>query len=508
MAKDKKRADSGIKTAKRNKAIVIALVAFFAVIVVGYFVYISGLLPKVMTGVKITKTVDGVTQTIDNISVAETNYHYYQVLSSYMNYGIISSSTDMDAVYDTTNNKTYRQLVLDQAANELMNSTIVNQEAERMGYLPHSGASRYADLSLESAEQTATLYGFGSVEQYLQALYGKGMSSRVLRNCLERQCLTQEYENYVRQFLFTVSEEELNAAFDANPTVYQRVDFDYYFFAGEMAEDGTYDIDEAVDNANDVIDAASDADSFAAAVVDIIGQETADLAGFSEDYNPTHAESYTSASADMITEGLSDFLFADEREEGDTIVFETEQGAYAVMFERRFVNEESTATYRTLTLYNDAAQESGATPESIQAGLEQTLAEANALVATPMDPLAFADVVKANSDSVSEIITAGYNDGTAASRFESTEENPLTDREIALGNWLFDPARVQGDTLVLASDDSSYVTVYYFENVVPEWMYTARTQLVTGYVNSWSNDILTGDPSYLIAYDLIRRLSY
>ena len=164
MAKDKKRADSGIKTAKRNKAIVIALVAFFAVIVVGYFVYISGLLPKVMTGVKITKTVDGVTQTIDNISVAETNYHYYQVLSSYMNYGIISSSTDVDAVYDTTNNKTYRQLVLDQAANELMNSTIVNQEAERLGYLPHSGASRYADLSLESAEQTATLYGFGSVE--------------------------------------------------------------------------------------------------------------------------------------------------------------------------------------------------------------------------------------------------------------------------------------------------------------------------------------------------------
>ena len=486
MAKDKKRADSGIKTAKRNKAIVIALVAFFAVIVVGYFVYISGLLPKVMTGVKITKTVDGVTQTIDNISVAETNYHYYQVLSSYMNYGIISSSTDVDAVYDTTNNKTYRQLVLDQAANELMNSTIVNQEAERMGYLPHSGASRYADLSLESAEQTATLYGFGSVEQYLQALY----------------------ENYVRQFLFTASEEELNAAFDANPTVYQRVDFDYYFFAGEMAEDGTYDIDEAVDNANDVIDAASDADSFAAAVVEIIGQETADLAGFSEDYNPTHAESYTSASADMITEGLSDFLFADEREEGDTIVFETEQGAYAVMFERRFVNEESTATYRTLTLYNDAAQESGATPESIQAGLEQTLAEANALVATPMDSLAFADVVKSNSDSVSEIITAGYNDGTAASRFESTEENPLTDREIALGNWLFESARVQGDTLVLASDDSSYVTVYYFENVVPEWMYTARTQLVTGYVNSWSNDILTGDPSYLIAYDLIRRLSY
>ena len=508
MANDKKRADSGIRASRRSKAIVSAVIAFFVIVVAGYFIYISGVLPKVITGVKITKTVDGVTQTIDNISVAETNYHYYQVLSSYMNYGIISSSMDMDTVYDTTNNKTYRQLILDQAANELMNSTIVNQEAERMGYLPHSGASRYADLSIDAATQTATLYGFGSVQQYLQALYGRGMSVRVLRNCLERQCLTQEYENYVRQFLFSVSEEELNAAYDANPTVYQRVDFDYYFFAGEMDEEGNYDIDEAVDNANDVIDAATDSDSFAAAVVDIIDEETAELAGFSEDYNPTHAESYTSSSCDNIAEGLSEFLFDDERVEGDTIVLETEQGAYAVLFEDRHVNDTPTATYRTLTIYNDAAMEADATPESIAAGLTDTMNQANAIVANPMDSLAFADAVKANSDAVSEIITAGYNDGTTVTRFATTEENPLSEREVALGNWLFDSSRVQGDTIVLASDDSSYVTIYYFENVVPEWMYTARTQIVTGMVNSWSNDILSDNPSYAISYDLMRRLSY
>lgn len=509
MAKDtKKRADSGIRTSRRNKAIVAAVITAFVVIIAGYFIYISGVLPKVVTGVKITKTVDGVTQTIDNISVAETNYHYFQVLSSYYNYGIIGSDVDLDTVYDQTTGKTYRMLLLDSAANELMNSTIVNQEAERMGYLPHSGASRYADLSIESVTQTATLYGFSSVQQYLQALYGKGMSPRVLRSCLERQCLTQEYENYVRQFLFTVSEEELNAAYDANPTVYQRVDFDYYFFAGEMDEEGNYDIDEAVDNANDVIDAATDADSFAAAVVNIIGEETAELAGFTEDNNPTHAEGYTSSSCDTIAEGMSEFLFDDARTEGDTIVIETEQGAYAVRFDNRHINDELTATYRTLTLYNDAARQADATPESIAAGLTETMNEANAIVAAPMDSLAFADAVKTNSDVVSEIITAGYNDGTAASRFESTEDSPLSDREISLGTWLFDSARVQGDTLVLASDDSSYVTIYYFENVVPEWMYTARTQLITGYVNSWSDDILSDSPSYAISYDLMRRLSY
>ena len=37
MAKNDKRADSGIKASKRNKAIVIAIVALFAVIIIGWF---------------------------------------------------------------------------------------------------------------------------------------------------------------------------------------------------------------------------------------------------------------------------------------------------------------------------------------------------------------------------------------------------------------------------------------------------------------------------------------
>ena len=508
MAKNVKRADSGIRASRRSKAIVTTLVIVFALIIAAFFVYISGLLPKVMTGVKINKTVNGVVTNIDNISVAETNYHYYQVLSSYYSYGIIANDTDMDAVYDTSSGRTYRQLILDQAAEELMNSTIVNQEAEANGYLVHSGASRYADLNIESVEQTASLYGFNSVADYLQRLYGRGMSIRVLRNCLERQALTQEYENYVRQFTFAVSEDELNAAIEANPTVYQRVDFDYYFFAGEADEDGNYDLTEAISNANQVADTATDADSFTACVVDIIGEETAELAGFSEDYTPTHAEGYTNSTADTITAGLGDYLFDDARTAGDTTVIETENGAYAVLFEKKYVNEEPTATYRTLTLYNDAYNAEGATPESIAAGLAEVQNRANAIIAAPMDSLAFADAVKKNSESVSEIITAGFNEGTSASRFEASETNVLTDRDAALGAWLFDESRTAGDTLVRPSEDSSYVTIFYFENVVPEWMYTARSQIVTSMVNSWSNDIMSDSPSYAIAYDLIKALSY
>ncbi|MCQ2515315.1 MAG: peptidyl-prolyl cis-trans isomerase [Saccharofermentans sp.] len=506
MAKnDNRLANQGIKATRRGKIIAGTVIIVLVLIVIGWFINISGLLPKVLTGVKITKNVDGITQTIDNISIAETNYHYYQVLNSYYGYGIIPGDADMDSVFNPTTGQTYREFLLDQAATELMNSAIVNEAADNDGYQAHSGASRYADINIESAESTASLYGFPSIEQYLQALYGNGMSSRILRNCIERQAYTQEYENYMRQFVLAPSEEELVAAYDANPTVYQRVDMNYYFFQAQVDEEGNMDIDAAVSQANEVAK-ANDSFDFMERVMSQIGEETAELAGFSEDNNPTFQVGLSDAEAENICEGFAEFLFDDAREEGDTEVFETASGAFVVRFDSRYTYDAPTVAYRTLTLYNDA-NVSGATPEQIAAGLNDVQTRANSLVTAGMDSLAFADLVKANSDTATEIITGGFTDGVMAARFEQTETNILTNRDLILGEWLFDTARTHGDYVVLASDDSAYVTIYYFEYSIPAWMQTARSQITTGMVNSWSNDILSCNPNYAIAYDLIRRVS-
>lgn len=505
MANSNKKANQGIKAARRSKIIAGTIITVMVLIAVGWFVYISGLLPKVLTGVKITKTVDGITQTMDNISVAETNYHYYQVLNSYYGYGIIPDDVDMDSVFNPTTGQTYREFMLDQAAEELMNSAVVNDVANSNGYQAHSGASRYADINIESAENTATLYGFPSIEQYLQALYGNGMSSRILRNCIERQAYTQEYENYMRQFELAPDEAELLAAYEANPTVYQRVNMNYYFFQAEQDEDGNYDVDAAVSQAESVA-RATDSSNFMELVVAQIGEETADIAGFTNENNPTFQVGLSNGEVDSICEGFADFLFADEREEGDTEVFETETGAFVVRFDVRYTYDDPTVAYRTLTIYNEA-NVSGATPEEIAAGLSAAMDRANSLVTPGMDSLAFADLVKANSDSATEIITGGFTDSVIADKFEESETNILSNRDIILGEWLFDTARTHGDFVVLASDDNAYVTIYYFEYTMPAWMQTARTQIITSMVNSWSNDILSCNPSYAIAYDLIRRVS-
>ena len=461
------------------------------------------------TGIKITETSpEGVTTTIEKISVVEANYHYYQVLNTFYGYGMITDQDQLDEVFDEETGKTYYMLVMDQAAQEILNSVMVNKAAEENGYLQYSGAGRYADLTVDSLRDTATMYGYPTAEQYLQALYGRGMTTFEFRECVERQTLTQEYENYVRQFLFTASEEDIQAAYDEDPMAYLRVDFNYYYFAGTPDEEGNYDLTEAQNKAQEVINATTDSESFKAAVVSQISEEDAELYGFNDEtYDPTLATSYTSANTDMIVDGLTDFAF-ETAEPGDSTILDAGTGVFVVYLVDRYTNDEATVTYRTLTLYNPANELSDPTEADLLNGRAEMEAEANQLAAqATSDSLAFATLVKQNSDNTGEIVSGGYVDGVAASNYESSDMNPLTDSQIALGAWLFDESRVHGDTFVQVSDDGSRVTVYYFENSVPMWMYTARNQIVTTMVNAWSQQIMVNDPSYAVAYDFMRMIS-
>ena len=505
---DKKKANNGIKSSRRSKIILGSFITVFILIILGFFIFVTGALQKFVTGIKITQTsAEGNVTTLENISVAEANYHYYQVLNTFYGYGMIQGEEQLEEVMDESTGKTWYQFLMDQAANEIMNSVIVNRKAEEAGYLQYSGAARYADLNIESMRRMASMYGYPTAEQYLQAMYGRGMSTRVFRNCIMREALTNEYEAYVRQFVFTASEEEIQAAYDADPLVYERVDFNYYYFPGTADEEGNYDLAEANAKADAVVAASTDSESFKNAVIAQLDAEDPSLDSFSDDYDPTFAEGYSNANTDMMAEGFSDFLFGEDTELGSCTTIEDASGVYVVMLADRYVNEDPAVTYRTLTMYNPALDLDEPTDEDLINGQNEMTNRANELAASATDSMSFVALVKENSEVPSEIISGGYIDGIDASQFEYSETNPISQQQIDLGTWLFDESRVAGDTLVQVSEDGSGVTIYYFENSVPMWMYTARNQLVTAMVNGWSADITNEGVSYAIAYDLMRTLS-
>ncbi len=509
MANDKK-INQGYKADKRSKIILGLVIAVLAIFAIGYFVYISGVLSKVMTGMKVLKVDEtGTTTTVENISVLETNFHYYQVVNTYAQQGYLQGIEDVDAVADETTGKTFRQILLDQAASEIMNIVFVNNAALEAGYGDYSAADRVAEMSMEQIEQQAAMYGYNSIETYLTAMYGSGMTSRAYRSFYARQILTNEYEQYVRQFVFTPSREEIEAAYEENPIVYERADFNFYFFAYELDEEGLYVTDEAESQVN-IVKRATDSESFAEKCIEALGEEEATLAGFVDDMNPTFCEKYSSSRTDTMVEGLTDMIFGEEAEEGVVKTIEVENGIYVVLLNSVYLDEEAVVSYRTLTVYNEDYDAANA-PEVTAAQLETLAATAQGYVAGCTTPMDFMRQVKLHSEVMSEIVYGGFTDNVRESSYEqyyNPETPDATSAERAnLGHWLFDESRTLGNTYVYKDPNGQFVTIYFFESNVPSWVYTAQNQLVTAMVNGWSNSIVPAGGNYSIAYDLIRRLS-
>ena len=137
MAKSAKsdKVNQSIKASKRSKALMSIVVVVLILCILGFFIYISGVLPRFATGTKILRTdANGTQQTIANISVVETNYHFYNILNQYYQYGYLNSTIDLQDVADPTTGKTYYQMILDQAAAEIMNIVILNEQAEAAGF--------------------------------------------------------------------------------------------------------------------------------------------------------------------------------------------------------------------------------------------------------------------------------------------------------------------------------------------------------------------------------------
>ncbi|SEW35103.1 hypothetical protein SAMN05216413_2347 [Ruminococcaceae bacterium KH2T8] len=516
MAKSQKsdKVNQSIKASKRSKALMSAVVVVLILCILCFFIYITGVIPRLATGTKILKTnADGTTQVIENISVVETNYHYHNLLNQYVQYGYMSSATDLQEVADPTTGKTYYQLILDQAASEIMQIVILNQAAEEAQFTQYSGAARMAQLQLDNLRQTAELQGYPSVDRYLAAMYGAGMTSRAYLQCVERELLAKEFQQYVSQFMMNVTDEEIMASYEQDSSAFDQVDFSYHFFSGEDNGDGTYDKTQALADAQEVIDNAHDADSFKEALIDVMGDEEAEAAGFTEDYDPSYGEGYNLTSAAYMGEEVATFLFTDG-DEGDGTVIETDTGAFAIFLHKRYVDDTTTATYRSLTLNNPTNTDYDATPEEVQASFDELVARAQGLAASATDPLSFMKIVKENSESNYDVVYGGYNTGITADAYniEPAEGEELTAQQnnlIAFGQWLFAEERQPGDTYISQSPDKRSVTIYYFEGFSPAWVSNARQQRNQELAQAWADmKLAEGNPTYAIAYELVRRLSY
>lgn len=509
MAKSTKKSKSGKSKAKLTLGIAITVMALF---VLGYFVYFAGILPQVLPGMTITETKNGVSTKICDLSVIETNYYYMSIYGMYSQYGIMNAE-NLDTVVDSSTGKTYREVLLSQGAEEAMQLILMEREADSKGFREMSQAARCAKLELESLRGISKLYNYPTVDRYLAAQYGTGMTSRLYRKLIQRSLYSDEYTQYISQFDNTIipSDADINNAYKADPNAFENVSFNYYLITA-TGSDGKADIAQSKKDAQWIADKSTDAKSFREAVMLYLkGKgDTETLKAYENDNDPTAIKDLSRDSVkSTYDEKLAEFLFADGRKAGDKTVIETASGAYVVIFNEKNLDEEKLVTYRTLTLSNDAKNGKTRTDEQVAADAKALEEKAKQLAPAGMDPLSFYKLVKTNTDDQDEMMSGGYASSETKDDVLGTSDGKEASAEkTAVAEWLFDAARKQGDIKIVVSSDNKEVTIYYFERSAPAWMGDYRETKITENVTKLRESLKATNPQYVINSDLCKNLIY
>lgn len=496
-----------MKTSKKNKIIIIISVVVLVLLVFCYFAYVTGLPAKVLPGAKIVHTVDGKEKTVDHVSIVEMNYYYSTTLSQYTSYGIIGANADLDAVYNPNNGQTYRQMLWENAANMAQTNYLLSEAIENSGFKPVA-ADKYVEDQIDSIRESTkymnTLYGSNmTTDQYLQNMYGPGMTVQIIRKILYRQAMIDEFKAYAQQTTFLPNEAAIQAKFEENPSDYTYCRFQVYFVSANIPTDASDDekkelLDKALETAKMITDDCTNAVEFQTKVKLVCpddyrtrmldGEDPTSKSGLTQEQLKSYSEEFAAMCFDPETKPNTGMAFIDK----------DNTGAYAMLFEETYIEDELTCAYRVLSLTDDVLGNISNSLEQKAPSHQKLHAEAEGYMSQVTSEDKFIELVKKYSMDSSTYLYGGYKSGVKESDFEGVvinegEDPTLPEEDQKLIAWLFDPARKKGDMYIIDCVDS--VKLYYFCDSMASYQDLIRMNLLSENFTAWYNATIS-DSSY------------
>ena len=435
------------------------------------------------------------------------NYYYAQTLNQYTSYGIISSDADLDQVYNTANGQTYRQMLWENAANSAQTQYLLSKAIEDSGFKPVA-AERHTEAQIDSIRESVsymnTIRGTNmTADQYLQNMYGPGMTVQIMRKIINRQSIIDEFRAYVQQTTFKPDQGQVLAKFNEDPLKYTYCRFQVYFVSAEIPDDATDAekqelLDAAMEKAKIVTDGCSNAVEFQTKVKIICSEEYSTRMLNGED--PTSRSGMTKEQLKSFSDEFAEMCFDPNTAPNTSMAFfdKEQTGAYATLFEETYLDDETTAAYRVLSLTDDVLGDISNSLEQKAPSHQKLHAEAAGYQSQITTEDQFIEYVKKYSTDSSTFVTGGYTSGIKESSFEATVINEagdtaLPEEDQKLKDWLFDPARKAGDMYIIDCVDS--VKLYYFCDSMPAYQDTIRMEMISENYTTWYNATIS-DASY------------
>ena len=395
----------------------------------------------------------------ETYTAADVDYYYYTAYNSFVRQnssslsflGLDTSKSLKDQDCQLMEDSTWHDYFTEQAIKTLTSYSMLAQKAEEAGFdgseaMDEAVKQTYSDLDTYASAAGITR------SQYIKSVCGPLVNKAVFERNVRLAALAQAYSvDYVNSL--TYSDDEIQAAYDADPKSYQSADIEYILFKSGAEDDATDEekaelLEQAKQKAETALSRYAQGETF-----DTIGE---DMEG-----SYAHIGYAENGASDMLT-----WAFDDARQEGDTTVAAYgEKGYYAVLFHSRSRNDYHTVSVRHILV--DSEEKANELLQQYNDGEKTEDAFAALAVANSTDP-------------------GSASNGGLYSNIYKGEMVP------SFEDWCFDPARQSGDTGIVESSNGYHVMYFVETNPQPYWYYKADLDLKNDAYDEWYAGITDG----------------
>ena len=434
---------------RRSNALYIAIAVIFVIV---------GIVVTVANSKVIERSADAVTIGNETYTAADVSYFYNTIYNSFVSqnsyylsvYGLDTSKSLKEQDCPVTDGGTWYDYFRDQALESLKSYALLAQKAEAEGFDASEEVEQSVQETLSDLDASAASAGYTRA-QYIKAVCGPLVNEKVFERNVRLAALAQAYSvDYVNSL--TYSDDEIQAAYDADPKSYQSADIEYILFKSGAEDDATDEekaelLEQAKQKAETALSRYAQGEAF-----DAIGE---DMEG-----TYAHVANVTNGTSDMLT-----WAFDDARQEGDTTVASYgENGYYAVLFHSRSRNDYHAVSVRHILV--DSEEKANEILQQYNDGEKTEDAFAALAVANSTD-----------SNASSGGLYTGIYKGQMVSEFE---------------NWCFDSARQAGDVGIVQTDYGYHVMYFVSTSENPYWYDQALNSLKNTAYSEWYSSATEG----------------
>ena len=425
------------------------------------------------------------------VTPGQFTYFYsiaYAGYSGYADYFGFSTDTPLDeqaCSLGNTEDYTWHDFFVDQIKDSLEELLVMCEEATVRGITLDDEETAIIEENIGNLSAAAENLGI-TVEELVSENYGENVTLDDIRACMQMQALASKTED-IMEAEFTFTDEDLERECEVNMGYYYAADYRYFEFTAEY--DSTSKTDEIAEakakakaNADALFAAADDEESFLSWVEKYL-REDVGLTDeeVEEELDATFVEKYAYTTignfARWVFEQDDDGNYVRKKNDVTTNYNEA-NGTYVVSIIVRpmYRDDYATRSVRHILISVDSSDSSsGLSDAEAKAEAEELLAELKAEGVSEEKFAAFANEHSMDTGSASD-----------GGLYENVGKGEMVD---AFDAWLFDSARVSGDTDILLTE-YGYHIVYYVGEGVTKWKDDAERNMRTeAYDSAYENAV-------------------